>query len=277
MQENAHLTGIPVMEQRPRVVLIAYGCEPNRGSEPGTGWNMALGLAAEYDLTVVTRANNRTVIEDFLADHGGATPEFLYVDPPRWILALKKSGLLPVQMFYVIWQWAVARVLVARGPAQYDIIHQLTFNSFEVPPLAFLQSPAIKVWGPVGGGQTVPTGLLPCFGFLGGIKEGLRNLRVRLSALSPLCRKILKKSDLVLFANGETRELLQGACRARTGVMIDVGVDVDRFSTVGSDPGSGVTTVLFAGRLEGRKGVILLVHAIARLAATRDDLRLRVA
>jgi glycosyltransferase involved in cell wall biosynthesis len=237
---------------------------------------MALGLAALHEVTVATRANNRAVIERFLQDHRGPRPSFLYVDPPPWVVRLKKSGVLPVQVFYACWQWQLARVLQQAGAGGYDIVHQLTFNSFEVPPFAFLKSRAVKVWGPVGGGQTVRLGLLAAFSRVGAVKEWLRNLRVKMSAVNPLCRKVLAQCALVLFANDETRHLLGGACTGETGLMIDVGVDVAKFAPARGSKAQAKTTILFAGRLAERKGALLLVEAFAKLAAKHCGLELRI-
>ncbi len=43
-----------------RVLLSAYACEPNRGSEAEVGWRWALELAAGGggDVWVITRGNN---------------------------------------------------------------------------------------------------------------------------------------------------------------------------------------------------------------------------
>ncbi|AST06080.1 hypothetical protein AF2641_03890 [Anoxybacillus flavithermus] len=51
-----------------KVLLSAYACEPNRGSEPGVGWNWAIELSKKgYEVWVLTRANNQDVIDNFLA------------------------------------------------------------------------------------------------------------------------------------------------------------------------------------------------------------------
>ena len=264
--------------RRPSVLLIAYGCEPGMGSEPGTGWNMALGLAREFDVTVATRVNNREVIERFLESHSGPKPRFIYVEPPRWALALKKRRILPVQVFYALWQWQLARELkeARRLGGGFDLIHQLTFNSFEMPPLAFFGSKAIKVWGPIGGGQSVPFGFLSSFGLIGGIKEGIRNFRVKISAWSPFCRSVLRRCSLVLFANEETQKLLSGACTAKTGMMIDVGVDISKFAAADRASTNDGKIILCAGRLEGRKGTMLLLEAFEKLVASQEGLQLRI-
>ena len=42
-----------------RVLLSAYTCRPNRGSEPGIGWNVAQEMARHYDIWVPTQDNDR--------------------------------------------------------------------------------------------------------------------------------------------------------------------------------------------------------------------------
>lgn len=258
-----------------RVLIIAYACEPGRGSEPGTGWNMAMGLSEKHHITVATRANNRSVIENFLKTHEGPHPEFLYVDPPAWTLRLKKRGVLPVQLFYYFWQREVARTLT-RQKLEFDILHQLTFNSFEIPPIAFSKAKGIKIWGPIGGGQTVSRGMLPAFGRIGAFKEGLRNIRVGLSARNPAVRRILNNCSLVLFANRETERLLGRHCGGETGMMIDVGVDAKMFTPVSKEDTDVKVVILFAGRLEGRKGATLLVEAFASIADSMPETELRI-
>jgi hypothetical protein len=191
-----------------KILITAYACEPYRGSEAGTAWNIVCRLAETHEVTVVTRANNSGVIEKYLSDNPLPQLKFLYVDPPKWALRLKKSGVLPVQLFYFLWQLAVTlRLLGEFHQRKYDLYHHITFNSFEVPPFSALfigRTPF--VWGPVGGGQTVPFDMLEWFGFKGRLIEILRNFRVKISTYNPLCILVLKKARLVYFANNETQE-----------------------------------------------------------------------
>ena len=275
MSDNEHRPNSE-SENRLRVLLIAYGCEPDQGSEPGTGWNMALALAEYHDVTVVTRANNRPVIEGFFGNSPASGLGFIYVDPPAWALRLKKCRILGIQAFYALWQWSVARALKQNPSGLYDVIHQLTFNSFEVPPIAFLTSTAINVWGPTGGGQTVPFRMLPAFGTVGGFKEFLRNIRVHISARNPLFRAVLRRSSLVLFANRETRKLISGSDGDCRDFMIDVGVNVDDFAPALAEPNQTKVKILFAGRFEHRKGALLLLKAFERVAKKHSNVELRL-
>ena len=43
-----------------KILLSAYACEPNKGSEPGVGWNWAIQLSKMgHIVKIVTRQNNK--------------------------------------------------------------------------------------------------------------------------------------------------------------------------------------------------------------------------
>jgi len=47
------------LSKRLKILISAYACEPNRGSEPGVGWNWVKYVANKAEVCVVTRANDQ--------------------------------------------------------------------------------------------------------------------------------------------------------------------------------------------------------------------------
>ena len=45
-----------------KILLSAYACEPNRGSEQGVGWSWAVELSKHHEVWVITRYNNEPTI-----------------------------------------------------------------------------------------------------------------------------------------------------------------------------------------------------------------------
>ncbi|MGC6426470.1 MAG: glycosyltransferase family 4 protein [Akkermansiaceae bacterium] len=258
-----------------RILIVAYACEPGKGSEQGTGWNLAVQLAASHEVTVVTRANNQEVIEQVLTGRDDLKLSFIYHDLSEQMLRLKKRSFFPVQLYYALWLKSVSSMMrEGNRMGGFDVVHHLTFNSFEIPPLFLGETSARKLWGPIGGGQIAPESLTSTLGRIARWKEKMRGWRVLRSAKNGKIQEVLRKCDSVLFANEETRDLLGQYCTGRTDVMVDVGVDSDQFEP-SVEAGEG-NRVLFAGKFEHRKGSRLLLKAFWEAVKKNSKLSLRM-
>ena len=51
------------------ILISAYACEPNKGSEPGVGWNWAIELSKHHNVWVITRDNNKSTIESYIKEN----------------------------------------------------------------------------------------------------------------------------------------------------------------------------------------------------------------
>ncbi|MGB8801257.1 MAG: hypothetical protein WCC97_11250, partial [Candidatus Acidiferrales bacterium] len=61
-----------------KILLSAYACEPDKGSEPGVGWNHVKQAARFHDVWVLTRSNNRASIERALATEPMPNVHWIY-------------------------------------------------------------------------------------------------------------------------------------------------------------------------------------------------------
>src|SRR5437660_12518213 len=93
------------MAKKLKVLISAYACEPNKGSEPEVGWQWALQMARFHDVTVLTRANNQPTIEPELARLEGKQPlpRFVYHDRGPSLLEFKRL-FKAVTIYYLLWQ-----------------------------------------------------------------------------------------------------------------------------------------------------------------------------
>ena len=88
-----------------KVLVSAYACEPDKGSEPGVGWNWAKQIAKFAETWVITRTNNRETIEKELHKNPISNLHFVYVDLPKSMRFWKK-GQRGVHLYYYFWQFA---------------------------------------------------------------------------------------------------------------------------------------------------------------------------
>ena len=74
---------LPHAQRLTRVLISAYACEPQRGSEPGVGWHWAVEAARHHDVWVLTRSAFRDAIERETARRPVPGLRFAYFDLPR--------------------------------------------------------------------------------------------------------------------------------------------------------------------------------------------------
>lgn len=135
------------------ILILAYACEPFKGSEQGVGWNLSMELSKLHNITVLTRRNNKTTIENYLNNHNAGNITFVYHDLPDRLMWLKK--IIGVQAYYILWN-LTARSLVNSivKNKSIDLIHHLTFNQYRTPSVGyFINKPFII--GPVGGAEII--------------------------------------------------------------------------------------------------------------------------
>jgi len=122
-----------------------------------------LHLARHHDVTVLTRENNRPVIEPVLSSlpRASALPRFVYHDLAEPILAWKKRLPLGVHWYYYLWHQS-ARSVVAelQRSHRFDLLHHLSFAAYRFPA-AIWNHGVPCVWGPVAGIENTPWNLLP--------------------------------------------------------------------------------------------------------------------
>ena len=212
------------MKDSLRLCLSLYACEPNRGSEPGVGWAWALGMAKRHETWVITRANNRSVIEaelDRLAIPAEERPHFVWVDLPAWVCRLKKKGLVPVGLYYLLWQFAARRAWDRTG-IRVDVIHHVTFCSYVVPGVWWHRKEKV-VLGPLGGTAICPRPFLREFPFFRRISEWKRGWGRRLWFLYPFYLRSRASADALLFVDSASARKMGGS-RTRVSTLFDVAV-----------------------------------------------------
>ena len=260
------------MSARLKVLISAYGCEPNKGSEPEVGWQTAIQMVKYHDVTVVTRANNRPSIEQGLANHSGPRPQFIYYDLPNWVLWLKKRG-LGVAIYYFFWQLGV-RWHLRKQLRQFDLLHHVTFNSFRHPGCWWF-CPCPVVLGPLGGGQICPWNFLPWFRKQI-VQEIFRSLSVVNSFLLPHIYLSFLFAEKILIANLPTGKCVPWLFRGRIEQMLETGITQDQVVDTPVEKNWTGTRFLWISRLDKMKGGELALLAFAQALKVMPELTLTI-
>ena len=190
---------------RLKILMSAYACEPNKGSEPAVGWNWVLQMSRFHEVWVLTRANNRPNIEAFdFSPEQKRNLHWVYVDLPRWLAFWKKKQ-RGVQLYYWLWQVTVlrrARQLHREGA--FDLVHHVSIGKYWVPSyLGYL--PVKSVLGPLGGGESTPPGLEKTVSARGRRYELARNLGRSFGSALLGTSFALRRADIVFATTEQTR------------------------------------------------------------------------
>ena len=259
-----------------RVLMSAYSCVPNRGSEPYVGWNWAQQAAVNHEVWVLTASFGRAEIEAWQRGHPNPRLHFVYHDPPRWLLwAMVRFGGL--RGHYIVWQ-LTAPVSARRlqRAHEFDVVHHVTFNAVDVPGwLPLLGVPF--VWGPVGGAQLPPPQLREYFGRRWG-RERLRRLRKWLAMANLWNHYVARHASVVMAANADTEAFLRsiGAKNVRRELETAVAVP-DAEPNRRARDSSEALTLAWAGGLIPRKAPGLAIDVVEALRARGVAARLRIA
>jgi glycosyltransferase involved in cell wall biosynthesis len=254
---------------RVKVFVSAYACEPGKGSEPGVGWNLAKAMVARHDLWVLTRANNRPAIEAELTERPVPNLHFLYYDLPWWARWWKRGG-RGVQAYYYLWQLGAMKVArAAHAEVGFDVAHHVTFVKYWAPAAAgFVGIPFI--WGPVGGGESMPRAFLRGLSLQSKTYEWVRSVARWIGEHDPWVRATARRAKVAIATTPETADRLRRRVRCPVIEMPEVALRPAEFqrsqtATVGT-PHIQDLIFVSAGRLLGWKGYHLAIQAFARAA-----------
>lgn len=257
-----------------KILLSAYACEPDKGSEPGVGWNWAIELARlGHEVTVLTRSNNQETIIPSMQRLGPLSLTFVYFDLPYWMRWWKR-GPRGVHLYYQLWQMGIYRV--ARRLCKtntFDIVHHLTFSAFRQP--SYLGRLGISfVIGPLGGGEFAPPALERELPLHARMLECFRWMSNCLALRSPAVKVMLKSAAVILCKTPETLRALPKAYRSKCLIQVEIGVDRAWLADQTTLPQS--PQLLYAGRLLCLKGIHLAMDALAAALRQRKDIRLTI-
>ena len=215
-----------------RILISAYACEPEKGSENGIGWNWVRQIARFHEVWVITRANNRAPIEQSLAKEPLPNVHWVYFDLPRWACFWKKGG-RGVRPYYYLWQhgaYCVAKKL--HHEVGFNLVHHVTFGNYWMFSfLALLPVPFI--WGPVGGGESAPRSFWRSFSLRGKAYELLRDLVRCLAQLDPFVRLTARRAAAGVATTEETAVRLRGLGCRKVMVVSSVGLSRDEIIRLG--------------------------------------------
>lgn len=256
-----------------RILLSAYACEPNKGSEPGVGWNWTQALVRQgHTVHLITRSNNRGPIEAGLSREE-LRPQVTYYDLPGWCRSWKHwAG--GIYLYYFLWQiGAYRRAVALHSELKFDRVQHITFALFRQP--SFMGRLGIPfVFGPVGGGEEMPHIFRKALPLSGKLREIFRDIANKLTSYDPLMLSTFSRASLIACTTSDTLKKIPIRFHKKCIVLPTIGIDESSIAAASLAP-DREPRFLFVGRLIYWKGLHLALRALAqvRLSVPRASLK----
>lgn len=260
-----------------KILLSAYACEPNKGSEQGVGWSWAVELSKYHDVWVVTRDNNEFTISTYLAEHPeyqNLNLHFIYVGLPRCVTFWKK-GNRGIRLYNLLWQRKAVKVAKRYHlKIRFDLVQHVTFVSYtQVTYMYKLGIPLI--WGPVSGAENIPKGIKINMTRRELAKEQIRCISQKLCLYLPSIQATMKYAKYILVATKETKDKIPIKYQQKTIIMPAIGLETIpsiQYQIRNNDK----IRIIMAGRLIYWKAFDIGIKAFLRIANKYPNTELHI-
>jgi len=258
-----------------KVLLSAYACEPNKGSEPCVGWNWALEIARlGHKVWVLTRANNQPSIDSkYLSLPEKKNINFLYYDFPHWANWWKK-GQRGIHLYYFLWQLGAYRLAKKiHRKENFSLVHHITFGMIRFSSFMWmLRIPYI--FGPVGGGETAPWKLRFGYPIKGLILDMVRDILNFLTKFDIITIMNIRNANEIYVKTPATMNMIQKKYQKKIKLQIEIGIKSKsnhvKFFSASYQP----IRLIYVGRFIYWKGMHLGLLAFKMLSKLDSGVRL---
>ncbi len=256
--------------RRPRVLQVAYACEPYYGSEQAVGWNWANQAGRFCDVWVICCADDcQRVIEHYLTENGEiANVNFVFLPKTHIQHAIHKlSRWLPFLSYYAFQRWHFQAYLLAKklhAEIDFDLVHHVNFIGYREP--GYLWKLGVPfVWGPIGGVQNCPWRF--SLGWrLSKIKETLRTICNTIQLRTSLrVRHAAARAAVCLTANSTAKQYVEQILGYPAILLHENGIKrIVGKNQKPHDP-SEPLRLLWIGNLNLTKALDLVLNALSQL------------
>lgn len=244
------------------ILLSAYACNPNKGSESSVGWNWAKNLSKYNTIYVITREYNRSDIEENLSDED-KNLKFIYFDLPKKYDWFFMRNSYTAYLYYICWQYSALKKLKKSNLLKdLDIVQHLTYNGYKNPGFLYKLKKDFII-GPVGGGQAVPKSF---YNYCGKhvISEKVRKVINNIMVKTPYLKKAYGSAKIVLIANEETENVVRKIDKnIKIKRMLETGISQEKINVTKKN--NKKINIMWAGNSRYIKGLSLFLKSLVNL------------
>ncbi len=207
-------------EAHQNVLLIAYGCEPGRGSEAGIGWSHAVETAKARPTWIICHPSHRVELDKGIADWNrsgqGCPMHAVYIDASPLMQTLEGAGYFGFNVYYYAWIRAAAKVAVRlHQEVGFAVAQHVSLTRWWMPSpaTAVAERGVPLLFGPVGAGECMPWSFRRGIGMRGFLTEISRTLARRLFQCDPMLKRNAQLATGVVETDETERRLRSLGCK----------------------------------------------------------------
>ena len=259
------------------VLINAYACGPDMGSEPGMAWNWIINLAKYCKVYVITEGEWKNEIEAAVVKLPQSKNIRFYYNPvtERIRAMCWNQGDWRFYYYYRRWQrktLEIARNVIAEN--HVDLIHHLNIIGFREPGYLWKLENKPFIWGPVDAKVHFPVNYLKGANIKTIIIILLKNILNSLQLRGSLrVIKAIHRSEFIVSASSESFMTFKKYFHFNSVLMNETGCYANN-QPVLSDNYSDNFNILWIGKFAFRKQLELALKSIAEL--DYPDLRLHI-
>lgn len=293
----------------PSILINAYACSPDMGSEPGMAWNWCVNLAKYCELHIITEGEFWKNIEKSLTpvpspkDEGsdmlikdfneyGLTEtqirnlHFYYNpiggDDKERCAKIRKmcwnQGDWRFYKYYKKWQWKTCEMAKDICDKQHiDVLHQLNMIGFREPGYLWKLSKETDipfVWGPIGGLKQFPMAYADGGGWkMRGIMWIKNVINILQLKYDRRVDKAMKQAALLISSIPDSQKAIMKYKRLESIIIPETGCFIGNKKQAERDFDSTYMEVLWVGKFDFRKRLDIALAAVAMAANPHIVLR----
>lgn len=251
-----------------KILVNAYACSPNMGSEPGMAWNWCSNLAKYCELFIITEEEFRDKIEAVVPTLPQGKNMHFYYNPvtPEVRAMCWNQGDWRFYWYYRQWQKrTLAMAKQVCSEQKIDIIHHLNMICFREPGLLWKIDGYKYVWGPVGGMEIMPVAYLKGAGMkavlFNRIKNAINTLQYK---FQPNFHHAIKRSDAIIAATRGCQKIIQKYYKGQVSLINETGC-YPQEHIARQEKASNQLDLIWCGKFDFRKRLDLAIRIIAEL------------
>lgn len=250
-----------------KVLINAYACCPNMGSEPGMAWNWCLNLAKECELYIITEGEFKEQLENAVKKVLQGHRMHFYFNPvtPKIRKMCWNQGDWRFYKYYREWQLKTEKIAKSICEKEkIDIIHQLNMIGFREPGYLWRVSQEMRIpfiWGPVDAKEKFPVSYLEGAKLKDQITLRLKNVITGLQLrFSTRVRKAVLTANCVLSASSNSQQSFKKYFNIDTTILNETGCNVISFDKTRKD--KDTFDILWVGKMDFRKKLDIAIRSI---------------